>query len=59
MIGEQQRDQAEKWFKQESTGRYYFEGKEVTDSKICDMYLEKFFDKKGAQNSVRYIFKPS
>ncbi len=45
------------WFKQESTGRYYFEGQEIVDKKICDIYLGKFFanKKKGQANPVRYI----
>ena len=47
----------EKWLKQESTGRYYFEGREITDKEVCNIYLGKFFadKKRGQVNPIRYI----
>ncbi len=38
--------------------RYFFEGEEVTDPKITDLYLHKRFErKKGESNPVKYLSK--
>ena len=47
------------WLFNEQKKRWYFEGKEVTDNQILDLYLNKDYTgkKKGTQNPIRYLPK--
>jgi len=49
----------EKWFETEDKKRKYFEGQEVKDKEILDLYLNKEYTgkKKGQRNPINYIWK--
>ncbi|NOY79341.1 MAG: hypothetical protein GXO76_15925 [Calditrichaeota bacterium] len=49
----------EKWLETEDGKRMYFEGYEVTDENITNLYLNKEYTgkKKGQQNPICYIWK--
>jgi uncharacterized protein len=48
-----------KWHNTEGENRIYFEGEEVFDKEITDLYLNKTYalKKKGAANPIRYLRK--
>lgn len=47
------------WHKSEEKNRLYFEGHQVLDKEIEDLYLNKMlsFKNKGNQNPLRYVFR--
>jgi uncharacterized protein len=49
----------EKWLSYSTEKRWYFEGTEVTDNKILDLYLNKAYTgkKKGQANPIKYLMK--
>ena len=49
----------ERWLFNETEKRWYFEGYEVIEEEILNLYLNKEYTgkKKGTQNPVRYLFK--
>ncbi len=50
-----------KWLKEKGGKRWIFEGEEVTDKAILDLYLNKYVPKKekGAANPIKYFYPVS